>query len=80
MDEPFSGLDPLLRAQMQRELLGIQDRLGTTVLFITHDAREAFALGSKVALMRAGSIVQQGTPHELNNEPADEFVRRFIST
>jgi glycine betaine/proline transport system ATP-binding protein len=79
MDEPFSGLDPLLRAQMQRELLGIQDRLGTTVVFITHDAREAFALGSRVALMRAGEVVQQGTPNELETEPADEFVRRLIA-
>lgn len=79
MDEPFSGLDPLLRAEMQRELLALQDRLGTAVVFITHDAREAFALGHRVALMRAGEIVQQGPPQELLAEPANDFVKRFTA-
>ena len=79
MDEPFSGLDPLLRTEMQRELLALQDRLGTAVVFITHDVREAFALADRVALMRAGEIVQQGPPAELTRNPADQFVRDFTA-
>lgn len=80
MDEPFSALDPLVRRDMQFELLQIQRRLGKTIIFITHDIDEAFKLGDLVAIMRDGRIVQVDTPEQMNFHPADDYVRAFINT
>lgn len=80
MDEPFSALDPLVRRDMQFELLQIQRKLGKTVVFITHDIDEAFKLGDTVAIMRDGRVVQVDTPEEMSAHPADEYVRAFIDT
>lgn len=78
MDEAFSALDPLVRAEMQFELLQIQRKLGNTILFITHDINEAFKLGDTVAIMRDGKIIQIAAPGEMTARPADDYVRRFI--
>lgn len=78
MDEPFSALDPLIRREMQLELLDIQDRLQKTIVFITHDVNEAFKLGDRVAVMKAGEVVQIGTPEEIIEQPADEYISDFI--
>lgn len=80
MDEPFSALDPLVRKDMQFELLQIQRKLGKTIIFITHDIDEAFKLGDTVAIMRDGKIVQVDTPEEMSFHPADDYVRAFIDT
>ncbi len=77
MDEPFSALDPLIRRDMQDELLRIQERLQTTIIFITHDLQEALKLGDKIAIMRDGAFVQVGTPEEIVTEPADDYVLEF---
>ena len=78
MDEPFSALDPLIRRDMQLELLDIQDRLQKTIIFITHDVNEAFKLGDRVAVMKDGRVVQVGTPEEIIENPADEYISEFI--
>ena len=79
MDEPFGALDPLVRADLQRELRDLQRRLGTTILFVTHDVDEAFLLGDQVAVLRTGGVLAQvGTPEELLSSPADEFVADFV--
>lgn len=80
MDEPFSALDPLVRKDMQFELLSIQRKLEKTVVFITHDINEAFKLGDTVAIMRDGRLIQVGTPEEMSANPADEYVREFIDS
>ena len=80
MDEPFSALDPLVRRDMQFELLTIQRRLGKTILFITHDINEAFKLGDTVAIMRDGKIVQIDTPENMSMHPADDYVSQFIES
>jgi len=80
MDEPFSALDPLIRRDMQFELISLQRRLGKTILFITHDIDEAFKLGDTVSIMRDGKIVQTGTPETLSAKPADQYVRQFIES
>jgi len=80
MDEPFSALDPLVRRDMQFELLSIQRKLGKTVVFITHDINEAFKLGDTVAIMRDGRIVQIDTPENMSADPADDYVRNFIDS
>jgi glycine betaine/proline transport system ATP-binding protein len=80
MDEPFSALDPLVRRDMQFELLKIQRKLKKTIVFITHDIDEAFKLGDTVCIMRDGQIVQIGTPEELSMNPADDYVRDFIES
>lgn len=80
MDEPFSALDPLVRRDMQFELLSIQEKLNKTVVFITHDINEAFKLGNTVAIMRDGKIIQTDTPEEMATNPADEYVRDFINS
>ena len=77
MDEPFSGLDPLIRRSMQDELLRIQQELHKTIVFITHDLNEALKLGDRIAVMRDGVIVQIGTPAEIVLTPADEYVEEF---
>ncbi|MEG1849945.1 MAG: betaine/proline/choline family ABC transporter ATP-binding protein [Oscillospiraceae bacterium] len=80
MDEPFSALDPLVRRDMQFELLQIQRKLGKTVIFITHDIDEAFKLGDTVAIMRDGKVIQVDSPERMSAEPADDYVRRFINS
>jgi glycine betaine/proline transport system ATP-binding protein len=78
MDEPFSGLDPLIRRQMQDELVELQDRLKKTIIFVTHDLHEALKLGDRIAIMRNGETVQIGTPEEIVTQPADDYVREFV--
>ncbi|WP_047979842.1 quaternary amine ABC transporter ATP-binding protein [Ornithinibacillus contaminans] len=78
MDEPFSALDPLIRREMQLELLDIQERLQKTIVFITHDVNEAFKLGDRVAVMKDGHVVQVGTPEEIIEEPANDYISEFI--
>lgn len=80
MDEPFSALDPLVRKDMQFELLSLQRKLEKTVVFITHDINEAFKLGDTVAIMRDGRLIQVGTPEEMSANPADDYVREFIDS
>ena len=80
MDEPFSALDPLVKRDMQFELLSIQEKLQKTVIFITHDINEAFKLGTTVAIMRDGKIVQLDTPQNMFLNPADEYVSKFIDS
>ncbi|WMM25208.1 betaine/proline/choline family ABC transporter ATP-binding protein [Tissierella sp. MB52-C2] len=80
MDEPFSALDPLVRKDMQFELLTIQRKLEKTVVFITHDIDEAFKLGDKVAIMRDGEVVQVDTPENMSENPKDDYVRQFIDS
>ena len=78
MDEPFSALDPLVKKDMQFELLSIQRKLNKTIIFITHDINEAFKLGDRVAIMRDGKIIQIDTPEVMITQPADDYVREFI--
>jgi len=78
MDEAFSALDPLIRRQMQDELLELQSRMKKTILFVTHDLDEAFRLGDRIAIMKDGLIVQIGTAEEIISNPADEYVRTFV--
>jgi glycine betaine/proline transport system ATP-binding protein len=78
MDEPFSALDPLIRREMQLELLDIQERLKKTIVFITHDVNEAFKIGDRVAVMKDGKVVQIGTPEEIIDNPANEYIADFI--
>lgn len=78
MDEPFSALDPLIRREMQLELLDIQERLQKTIIFITHDVNEAFKLGDRVAVMKDGRVVQVGTPEEIIESPANDYISDFI--
>jgi len=78
MDEPFSGLDPLIRRQMQDELIGLQEEVQKTILFVTHDLDEALKLGSRIAIMRDGEIIQIGTPEDVITTPGDAYVREFV--
>jgi len=78
LDEPFSALDPLIRKQMQDEFLRLQKMLKKTIIFITHDIAEAFRLADRLAIMRAGRIVQIGRPADIVLNPADDYVRQFI--
>lgn len=78
MDEPFSALDPLVRKEMQFELLSIQRKLEKTIIFITHDINEAFKLGDRVAIMHNGRVIQSGTPEEMSTNPINDYVRTFI--
>lgn len=78
MDEPFGAVDPITRTQLQRWLRNVQRDVKKTIVFVTHDINEAFMLGDRIILMRAGEVVQNGTPAELLREPASEFVREFI--
>ncbi|MDH2442467.1 ATP-binding cassette domain-containing protein [Amnibacterium sp. CER49] len=79
MDEPFGAVDPIVRDELQRELLRLQRELGKTVVFVTHDIDEAFLLGNQVVILqRGGRIAQAGTPKEILANPADEFVADFI--
>jgi glycine betaine/proline transport system ATP-binding protein len=78
-DEPFSALDPLIRREMQDELLRLQSQLHKTSIFITHDFAEALKLGDHIAIMKQGTIVQVGTPQELVLHPADDYVAAFVA-
>ena len=78
MDEAFSALDPLIRREMQDELLALQSRVNKTIVFITHDLDEALKLGDKIIIMRDGAVVQAGTPEEILTNPADDYVEKFI--
>lgn len=78
LDEPFSGLDPLIRRQMQDELIELQAELQKTLLFVTHDLHEALKVGDRIAIMRDGEIIQIGTPEEVVTSPSDAYVRQFV--
>ena len=78
MDEAFSALDPIIRKEMQDELMNIQSKLGKTILFITHDLDEALKLGDRIAIMKEGQIVQIGTSEEILENPANEYVSKFV--
>ena len=78
MDEAFSALDPLIRVQMQDELLALQAKMKKTIVFITHDLSEAIKLGDRIAIMKDGEIVQIGTSEEILTEPANAYVERFV--
>jgi glycine betaine/proline transport system ATP-binding protein len=78
MDEAFSALDPLIRKDMQDELLQLQSSMKKTIVFITHDLDEALRIGDKIALMKDGAIVQIGTPEEILMQPANKYVERFV--
>ncbi|MET4637546.1 ATP-binding cassette domain-containing protein [Mycetocola sp. 2940] len=79
MDEPFGAVDPLVRSELQQELLRIQKDLAKTIVFVTHDIDEAFLLGDQVVLLRTGGqVAQVGTPAEILANPADDFVNNFI--
>ncbi|BHH85310.1 glycine betaine/L-proline ABC transporter ATP-binding protein ProV [Desulforhopalus sp. 52FAK] len=78
MDEAFSALDPLIRTEMQDELLKLQDRQERTIVFISHDLDEALRIGDRIAIMEGGSVVQVGTPEEILQNPADDYVRAFF--
>jgi len=78
MDEPFGAVDPIARVRLQKEFRQIQQKLGKTVLFVTHDVEEALLLGDKICLMRAGKIIQEGTPEEVILKPKEDFVKDFF--
>lgn len=78
MDEAFSALDPLIRREMQDQLIELQHHLGKTILFITHDLNEAMRLGDRIAMMRDGRIVQIGTSEDILTDPANDYVARFV--
>jgi glycine betaine/proline transport system ATP-binding protein len=77
MDEAFSALDPLIRKDMQNELLSLQQKMHKTIIFITHDLDEALKLGDRIAIMKDGNIVQIGIAEEILQNPADDYVREF---
>jgi glycine betaine/proline transport system ATP-binding protein len=78
MDEAFSALDPLIRADMQTVLLDLQKEIKKTIVFITHDLDEALRLGDRIAILRDGEVIQQGTSQEIVLSPADEYIARFV--
>lgn len=77
-DEPFSGLDPLIRREMQEELIRLQSEMQKTIMFVTHDLDEALRLADRIAVMKDGSFVQVASPEELLRAPANDYVRRFV--
>lgn len=79
MDEPFGAVDPIVRADLQRELLDLQKKLAKTVVFVTHDIDEAFLLGDQVAIIGEGGVlIQRGSPEDILRHPANDFVSAFI--
>ncbi len=78
MDEAFSALDPLIRADMQDELLELQQKMSKTIVFITHDLDEALKIGDRIAIMKGGAIIQIGTPEQILTEPEDDYVKAFV--
>ena len=79
MDEPFSALDPLIRTRLQDELLQLQEQLHKTIIFVSHDLDEAFRIGNRIAIMEGGRIVQCGTPQQIVQNPANEYVADFVA-
>lgn len=79
MDEPFSALDPLIRARLQDELIALQQNLRRTILFVSHDLDEAFKIGDRIAIMEGGRIVQCGTPADIMRAPANDYVADFVA-
>lgn len=79
MDEPFSALDPLIRTQLQDELIQLQEKLHKTIIFVSHDLDEALKLGTNIAIMKDGIIVQQGKPEEIILSPANDYVKQFVA-
>ena len=79
MDEPFSALDPLIRTKLQDELLELQRQLKRTIIFVSHDLDEALKIGTRIAIMEAGRIVQYGAPQDIVLRPASEYVRDFVA-
>ena len=79
MDEPFSALDPLIRAKLQDELLDLQSTLKRTIIFVSHDLDEAFKIGNRIAIMEGGRIVQCGTPRDIYTNPANGYVADFVA-
>ncbi len=80
LDEPFGALDPLTRDRLQQSFMRIRKEIHLTAIFVTHDMVEALILGDRIAVMRAGRLVQIGTPHELMVEPANEYVQQLMGT
>lgn len=80
MDEPFGSLDPITRRQLHAEFITLQQRIGKTVILVTHDLAEAFHLGDRIAVMDNGRLLQIGTETELRDQPADPFVEQFIES
>ena len=78
MDEAFSALDPLIRSEMQEQLLELQATLHKTIVFITHDLDEALRIGTRIAILRDGLLVQEGAPDDILSRPANDYVRRFV--
>jgi glycine betaine/proline transport system ATP-binding protein len=78
MDEPFSALDPLIRREMQAELLRLQKELKKTIIFISHDVYEAFKIGDRIAVMKEGKIIQVDTPNAIITQPANDYIRAFL--
>ena len=78
MDEAFSALDPLIRGDMQGVLLGLQEELHKTIVFITHDLDEALRIGDRIAILRDGAVIQQGNPQEIILHPADDYIFDFV--
>ena len=78
MDEAFSALDPLIRAQLQDQLLDLQERLNKTIVFITHDIDEAVKVGQRISILNGGRLVQTGSASELRQNPADDYVAQFM--
>lgn len=79
MDEPFSALDPLIRTQLQDELIQLQEKLNKTIIFVSHDLDEALKLGTNIAIMKDGEIVQQGKPESIVLNPVNEYVKQFVA-
>lgn len=79
MDEPFSALDPLIRAQLQDELIVLQNKLNKTILFVSHDLDEALKIGNNIAIMESGQLIQHGQPEEIILSPKTEYVRDFVA-
>ncbi|TBR44938.1 choline ABC transporter ATP-binding protein [Marinomonas agarivorans] len=79
MDEPFSALDPLIRSQLQDELIELQKKLNKTIIFVSHDLDEALKIGSKIAIMESANIVQQDIPEKIVLNPATKYVERFVA-
>lgn len=79
MDEPFSALDPLIRTQLQDELIQLQEKLQKTIIFVSHDLDEALKLGTNIAIMKDGEIVQHGKPEEIVLNPANDYVKQFVA-
>ncbi|MCB9091390.1 MAG: betaine/proline/choline family ABC transporter ATP-binding protein [Halobacteriovoraceae bacterium] len=78
MDEPFSALDPLIRAEMQNVTLDLKEKMKKTVIFVTHDLDEAIKLADRMAILKDGELIQVGTPSEIISNPADEYVKSFV--